>query len=338
MATELTGQSVGPAGPWAEPIEAGVEPFDEPHWHEEYAYSASRPLARHRAGHRRLTQTLGWLSLGVGLAELLAPRAVSRAIGVGDHPAVMRMIGARAIVSGVGLLSEHTPASWAWSRVAGDAMDVALLGAAIRSVDVQPKRAAIAAAALLGVTALDVYASQRLTNANIGPPEIRASDSIAINATPREVYEFWSRLENLPLFMRQVQSVSQTNESTSHWVVSGPAGATFEWDAEIVDDQPGARLGWRALPDSEICHEGLVTFKPAVGGRGTIVRVELLYWPPAGVIGAQIARLLGEAPDIGADLRRLKQLIETGEIATTVGQPSGKRSLIGQASLGGRLQ
>jgi uncharacterized membrane protein len=100
------------------------------------------------------------------------------------------------------------------------------------------------------------------------------------------------------------------------------------------------RIGWRTLPDSEVMHEGVVSFEPAPGGRGAVARVELCYWPPAGKIGAHFARLLGEEPrrQINDDLRRLKQLIETGEVATTLGQPSGKRSVIGRATLGRRMQ
>ena len=172
------------------------------------------------------------------------------------------------------------------------------------------------------------------------PPEIRVNEVVAINETPQTLYAFWSNLENLPLFMSHLKSVSKMSERLSHWVAKGPAGASIEWVSEIVDDQKGALIGWRTLPDSEIRHEGIVTFEPAPGGRGAILRVEMIYWPPAGKVGMHLARLLGEEPrvQINQDLRKLKQLIETGEVATTLGQSSGKRSLIGRATLGGRLQ
>ena len=99
---------------------------------------------------RELMQALGWFSIGLGVIELLAPRAVDRAIGVGDHPVVTRMVGVREIVSGVGLLSERQPGWWAWARAAGDAMDLALLGAAARSPDSDPSRIAFAATSVLG--------------------------------------------------------------------------------------------------------------------------------------------------------------------------------------------
>lgn len=288
---------------------------------------------------RQLTQALGWFSIGLGLVELIAPRALGRAIGVGDHPAIMRMLGAREIASGLGMLSERAPRAWAWSRVAGDAMDLVLLGAASNSADAKPERIALAATTVLGVTALDVYSGQRLTQAQVEQPQVEVTESITVNETPQSLYSFWKNVENLPLFMQHLESVAATGERTSHWIAKAPAGTTIEWDAEIVEDQPNQRLGWRTLPGSEVVHEGRVTFEPAIGGRGTIVRVELLYQPPAGKIGAYIARLFGEEPavQIDDDLRRLKQLIETGEVATTLGQPSGRRSLIGRTTLGRQL-
>ncbi|MDY0066639.1 MAG: SRPBCC family protein [Steroidobacteraceae bacterium] len=336
MVMETYGQSaVRPRRPepWAHPAEAS----HEPHWHEEYAYEPSE----HRwLDDQRLTQALGWFSIGIGLTELLAPRALGRAIGVGDHPAVFRMLGVRELVSGACLLSGRSPAVWAWSRVAGDAMDLTLLGAALRAPKAQAERIAVAGAVVLGAAALDVYAGQRLMRREISPPQVRVSEVVSINASPEELYTFWKKLDNLPRFMQHVQSVSRTNDRISHWVAKAPAGATIEWDAEIIDDQPNARLGWRTLPDSEIRHEGAVSFVRGAGGRGSIVHCELFYQPPAGRLGAALSSLLGEEPrkQINDDLRRLKQLIETGEVATTLGQPAGRRSLIGRVALGRRLQ
>jgi uncharacterized membrane protein len=305
-----------------------------------YADEASED-SRFYVDDRQLTQALGWFSIGLGLVELIAPRALGRAIGVGDHPAIMRMLGVREITSGLGMLSERAPGAWAWSRVAGDAIDLALLGAASSSPDAKPERIALAATTVLGVTALDVYSGQRLTQAQSEvSPQIEVTESITINDTPQSLYEFWKNSENLPRFMQHLESVTVTGERTSHWIAKAPVGTTVEWDAEIVDDQPNQRIGWRTLPDSEVVHEGMVTFEPAIGDRGTILRVELLYQPPAGKVGAYIARLFGEEPavQINDDLRRLKQLIETSEVATTLGQSSGRRSLIGRTTLGRTLQ
>ncbi|MGH8178817.1 MAG: SRPBCC family protein [Steroidobacter sp.] len=339
MSTDFSGQSISRSGrpdPWTQ----APDPLIESHWDEEYAYEERVSPSRWNLDDRQLAQALGWFSIGLGLAEVLAPRALGRAIGVGEHPAILRMLGVREIISGIGLLSERAPGSWAWSRVAGDAMDLALLGAAMRSPDAQPQRIAIAATTVLGAAALDVYASQRLMHAELDAPEIRVREVVAINSTPQVLYAFWSNVENLPLFMSHLQSVSKTGERTSHWVAKAPAGATIEWDSEIVDDEPNARIGWRTLPDSEITHEGIVRFEAATDDRGTIAHVELLYWPPAGKIGAALTHLLGEEPrkQINDDLRRLKQLLETGEVSTTLGQSSGRRSLIGRATLGRSMQ
>jgi uncharacterized membrane protein len=307
---------------------------DEMEWQEANA-------SRFAPDDRQLGQILGWLSVGLGLAELLAPRAVGRAIGVGDHPAIMRMVGVREVVTGIGILSERAAGTWAWARVAGDAMDLALLGAAARLPDANPRRIAATTAGVLGVSALDVYSGQRLTaSQSEDAPQIRVAETITINASPVELYRFWKNLENLPLFMEHLESVSKVNGRVSHWVAKAPAGAIVEWDAEIVEDQPERRIGWRTLPESQVTHEGMVSFEPATAGRGTIVRIDMLYVPPAGKAGVWIARLFGEEPalQVADDLRRLKQLLETGEVATTLGQPAGKRSLLGRTTLGRRIQ
>jgi uncharacterized membrane protein len=303
---------------------------DEIEWQEANA-------SRFAPDDRQLGQILGLLSVGLGLAQVLAPRALGRAIGVGDHPAIMRMVGVREIVTGLGILSERAPGAWAWARVAGDAIDLALLGAATSSPDADPRRIAAATAGVLGVTALDVYSGKRLGATESSEAlAIAVTQTVTINSTPDELYHFWKNLENLPLFMEHLECVSEVNDRVSHWVAKAPAGTSVEWDAEIVDDQPDRSIGWRTLPDSQVTHEGMVSFEPASGGRGTIVRVEMLYVPPAGKVGVWIARMFGEEPalQVADDLRRLKQLLETGEVATTLGQPSGKRSVFGRTTLG----
>ena len=303
---------------------------DEIEWQEANA-------SRFAPDDRQLGQILGLLSVGLGLAQVLAPRALGRAIGVGDHPAIMRMVGVREIVTGLGILSERAPGAWAWARVAGDAIDLALLGAATSSPDADPRRIAAATAGVLGVTALDVYSGKRLGATESSEAlAIAVTQTVTINSTPDELYHFWKNLENLPLFMEHLESVSEVNDRVSHWVAKAPAGTSVEWDAEIVDDQPDRSIGWRTLPDSQVTHEGMVSFEPEIGGRGTIVRVEMLYVPPAGKVGVWIARMFGEEPalQVADDLRRLKQLLETGEVATTLGQPSGKRSMFGRTTLG----
>src|SRR5690606_1796580 len=153
-------------------------------------------------------------------------------------------------------------------------------------------------------------------------------------------YTFWKNVENLPRFMSHLESVTPIDERTSHWVAKAPAGMTVEWDAEIVRDDPNEGLAWQTVPGSEVTHEGTVRFERDPPGRGTVVRVQMRYIPPAGKVGVQLAKLFGEEPkvQIKDDLRRLKQLIETGEVATNLGQPVGRRSMLGRVVLGRRVQ
>ena len=126
--------------------------------------------------------------------------------------------------------------------------------------------------------------------------------------------------------MAHLKSVTRIGENRWHWVARGPAGSSVEWDAEIVAHRPNDFISWRSLEGSDVDHAGIVRFEPARGGRGTVVRVEIEYAPPAGALGVVVAKLFGEAPQkqIAVDLRRFKQLMETGEVLKTEGQPSGR--------------
>jgi len=223
------------------------------------------------------------------------------------------------------------------TRVAGDAIDLALLAAAARQPDTDRTRIGVAATAVAGVTAIDVFASRQLGDVESAQePTETVAKAITINSQPETLYRFWRNLENFPRFMRHLVEVKSTSERTSHWIAKAPAGAHVEWDAEIVEDEANSRIAWRTLPNSAVEHEGVVSFEPAPGGRGTIVRVSMSYLPPAGKVGVQVAKLFGEEPalQVDEDLRRMKQLIETGEIATTEGQPAGRRSALGRTTLG----
>ena len=141
--------------------------------------------------------------------------------------------------------------------------------------------------------------------------------SITVNRPPEELYQFWRHVENLPTIMHHLESVTQIDEGTSHWIAKAPAGRTVEWDAHIVEDEPNRRISWRSAIGADVENMGTVEFVP--GPRGTVVRVWLRYKPPAGILGKTIARLFGEEPSIqiAGDLRRFKQLLETGEITTS---------------------
>jgi uncharacterized membrane protein len=154
---------------------------------------------------------------------------------------------------------------------------------------------------------------------------IRVERAVTIGRPVEEVYAFWRSLENLPRFMKNIQSVTE-RDGRSHWVAEAPLGATVEWDAVIEEDQPNARIAWRSIPGSQIENAGVVLFHPAPGERGTELRVNLEYKAPGGSLGAALARILGAEPDVQVreDLRRVKMLLETGQIISVSGQPSGR--------------
>jgi uncharacterized membrane protein len=159
-----------------------------------------------------------------------------------------------------------------------------------------------------------------------GSAGVHVEQAVTINRPPAELYEFWRRFDELPRFMDHLVSVRPADRRFSHWVAKAPAGRTVAWDAEVINDVPGELIGWRTLPGADVVSAGSVRFKPAPGGRGTEVHVHLQYAPPAGKAGATVAWLLGYEPSqtIREDLRRFKQLMETGEVPTTAGQPRGK--------------
>jgi uncharacterized membrane protein len=153
------------------------------------------------------------------------------------------------------------------------------------------------------------------------PGAVRVERVTTINRPVHEVYEFWKRFENFPRFMRHLVSVETLPNGRSQWRAKGPAGMTVEWQAELIEDRHGEWIAWRSVEGSGIQNSGSVRFSPAPGARGTEVRVQLQYSPPAGAIGRGIAWLFGEEPDqqIHHDLHRFKQLMETGEIPLSDG-------------------
>lgn len=153
------------------------------------------------------------------------------------------------------------------------------------------------------------------------------SESCIIDRAQNELYDFWRKAENLPCVMPHLLEVKQLDERRSHWVAKAPAigGGHVEWDSEITRDEPHQRIEWRSLPGADVPTRGRVTFNPAVGGRGTLVRVEIDYVPPLGALGDWVAKLLGKSParQTREGLRGFKRLMETGEIPTIEGQSHG---------------
>lgn len=156
---------------------------------------------------------------------------------------------------------------------------------------------------------------------------VRIEKSLTINKPVGEVYRFWRNFENLPLFMHHLETVQATGDSQSHWVATGPMGVRLEWDAQIVEERENELISWRSLPGADVDNWGSVRFKEAPGGRGTELKIKLDYNPPGSVPGVAFAKLFNRvaAQQIKEDVRRLKEYMETGEIATTRGQPRGPR-------------
>ena len=155
---------------------------------------------------------------------------------------------------------------------------------------------------------------------------IEVERAVTVDRPAADLYRFWRDVANLPRFMDHLKEVSVLDDRRSHWVAKAPLDTSVEWDAEITEERPDELIAWRSLPGSEIPNEGKVCFSPAPGGRGTEVRVSLAYRPPAGPVGAALAKLFGDEPgqQVREDLRRFKAIIETGEAPTTDGQSSGR--------------
>ena len=141
--------------------------------------------------------------------------------------------------------------------------------------------------------------------------------SVTINRTPTELFAYWRDFTRLPSFMENVERVDILADGRSHWVVKAPAGKTVEWDAVITEEIDGELIAWASVEGADVPNSGRIEFRDA-GDRGTIVTATIAYDPPAGFIGKIVAKMFQREPAIQArrDLRRFKQLMETGEVAT----------------------
>jgi uncharacterized membrane protein len=158
--------------------------------------------------------------------------------------------------------------------------------------------------------------------------DVLVGRSVTIDKPREELYAFWRDFKNLSAFMHNVKSVSVIDAHRSHWVIDAPAGQTVEWDAEIIQDEPGQAIRWQSLEGASVRNAGLVEFLDSPDRRGTVVRVTLTYDPPGGTLGKLIAKLLQKEPKVQArqDLRRFKQLMETGEVSTAQPPDAAPRS------------
>lgn len=278
-----------------------------------------------------LVKGLGGASLGLGLGEILAPTKVAAVAGIdntGQSRAVIRALGARECAHAAALL--FGTSKLVWTRVAGDVLDVMLLGAALAKSN-HGRRHRRGTASLVGLAAIgaaDLYAALGTTRnggrrAN-GSAHRSLRAAVTVRRSPEDVYRFWRSLENLPSFMCHLQSVTDSGES-SHWIAKAPVGQSIQWDTRITDDEPNTRIEWQSLPGSSVDNSGSVEFTPAPESRSTEVRVTISYRLPGGALAKAAATAFGESPEqqVSDDLRRFKQIMETGQVMRSDGSPQG---------------
>jgi uncharacterized membrane protein len=163
--------------------------------------------------------------------------------------------------------------------------------------------------------------------------DARAGDSIigrtvTINRPRLQLYEFWRDFRNLPLFMENIEQVTLSDDRRSHWVVAAPGDRSVEWDSVITEDEPGSIIAWKSVEGARVRNSGRIEFRDASNGRGTLVTATIAYDAPGGTVGKAIAKLFQREPNIQArrELRRFKQLMEAGEIATAMPPAAAPRA------------
>jgi uncharacterized membrane protein len=265
----------------------------------------------------RLTKGLGWFSVGLGLAEIVAPRSVANAAGVREdlkNRSLLRLYGLRELAAGIGILTQDRPAGWMWARVGGDVLDLSSLASALTDERTDKKRVAFSIASVVGVTAADLYCAQQLEETPNGQSTTSIVRTIIVDKSAEEAYRFWHDFQNLPRFMTYLESVRQTGDRRTHWVAKGPAGMRIEWDAETVIDEVNRLIAWRSVSNSIFEHSARVQFDSAPGGRGTLARVEISFSSKRGAaLLRKMARMeLGRR--LNSDLRKFKQVLEIGEV------------------------
>lgn len=253
--------------------------------------------------------------------------ALPRALGWKRGPTRL-LTGAAAGTLGYSLLTRY---EWGAAKIlpmpahlALDGASGALLGAApflFLDADAGVTRA------LAGLGAYEIVAALLTrTRPAPAPREVAVAAAVTVDRPAADLYDCWRDVSHLPRFLRYVEDVCPTGDGRAHWVARAPAGKAIAWDTEFTAEEAGRRLAWRALPGAAVPHRAELRFAPAPAGRGTEVRLALDYTPPAGRVGAALARLFGELPEqaLAGELRRFKQFAETGEVATTAGQTSGR--------------
>ena len=274
----------------------------------------------HRDGRGvRLAQGLGWYSLGIGLGELLVPGLVGRVAGLrGGGGGLMQLMGLREIATGLGLLGGRNTTRALDARIVGDVADLIALGVAFANPDNGRKRLLAATVTKLGVTALDLIARNNLAGHEDRQERVAmvtpVGKAITIDATAEALYAYWRDLQKMPEIMSHLRSVERIDAVRSKWTAVGPVGIAMSWESEIIEDRPGELISWTTVK-GPLESAGVVRFRPAPGGRGTEVSVDMRYHVFGRGLGQAAATLFGLEPGIEVErgLRTLKQIFELGE-------------------------
>jgi uncharacterized membrane protein len=196
-----------------------------------------------------------------------------------------------------------------------------------------PLRGALLAMTSGGLAYHGASGEKRLEDIVIGATglnqEVRVEKTVTIqNRSAEELYQFWRNFENLPIFMKNLKSVTVIDERRSRWIAEAPFGNKVTWDAEIITDQANQLIAWTSIEGADLDNSGFVRFTPAPAGRGTEVKVVVAYKAPGGALTIALTKIFGEEPEqqVSENLRRFKMLMETGEIATIQGQSTGRQS------------
>jgi uncharacterized membrane protein len=212
-----------------------------------------------------------------------------------------------------------------WERLASIAAGTALLWLGMRGRRINGLAASSGAGLLLRglsgycpVNALTYRGSDRSdTRVALGGDRgIHVYESLVIYRPRRELFRFWRDFSNLPRFMEHLDDVRVLSPTRSIWTARAPIGTRVRWEAEVINEIEGELIGWQSTDNADVATAGSVRFAPAPAG-GTEIAVHLQYEPPAGKLGSMVASMFGEEPSqqIRADLRRLKEILETGEVA-----------------------
>lgn len=259
---------------------------------------------------------LGWLSVAVGAAEVVAPRIVARLVGVRSPRRVrglIRAVGLRGLIAGIGLLGRGRTAGWLKARLAGDVIDFGLLRQALR----QPRaRRARTVGALVATWGLALYDARRARREALALASAPVRSSITIARPAAEIFRFWRDFANLPGVIPHVESIDVIDSERSRWVARAASGEAIQWETVVVESREDELISWRSVDRASIATAGSVRLAPGPDGRGTEVQLELQYHPPAGALGRIVAAFWSDAPEreLDAALRRLKQRLETGGV------------------------